>query len=248
MSRSLVWITGVSGGIGGALARSVPWQDTHVVGVSRSQPGFHLPSYEHIAADLAHPSGWESVRRSIEQSLAGPPVRRVAFVHCAATIRPMKFAGDADHDEYQDSVVLNSVAPQVLGKAFIDATESLPSDVPQFLVMMTTGSSEVYPGWSAYKAGKAALDEWVRVTAAAYRDSRPSLKVVAVSPGPVATGMQAEIREANIRDFPRRRKFEKLFEKDALATPEQVARSIWRLLEAPPADAVVELRNAPGYP
>jgi short-subunit dehydrogenase len=54
MSRSLVWISGASSGIGGALATTVPWEAARLLGVSRRPPVVG----EHVEADLAQPASW----------------------------------------------------------------------------------------------------------------------------------------------------------------------------------------------
>lgn len=67
----LVWIAGASGGIGRAVAETVPSPGARVVGISRRA----APGIAHLEADLADPSAWPGVtaafRRERELARSG---------------------------------------------------------------------------------------------------------------------------------------------------------------------------------
>lgn len=243
MGDTLVWITGVSAGIGRALAAAVPWPEAKVIGISR-RPVTSVELADHLEADLATQAGWSAVNESITTTLESTSeIVRVAFVHAAATVEPIGFAGEVDNDDYQAAVLLNTVAPQVLGRGFLDATEHVTC--PRVLLMLATGrGSGVYPGWSAYQAGKAALDAWVLSEAAARDDDR--LTLLSVAPGTVDTDMQSMVRHADERVFPRVEKFTELNDSGHLADAREVADRIWSLVKEPHrTDPLVDLRELP---
>lgn len=226
MSRSLVWISGASGGIGRALAETVPWSGARVIGISRRPPA---GAVEHLEADLADPSTWPAVGAAFHREVQNFDGEQVAFVHAAGTLDPIGFAAELDGAAYQRNVLLNSAAPQVLGQQFLAATRAL--DARRHLVMLTSGAAQsVYPGWASYGAGKAAIDQWVR-DAGAEQDQRGGVQVLSIAPGTVDTGMQQQLRSTPEQDFPSRQKFLDLHQQGKLSDPAEVARQIWALLE-----------------
>lgn len=229
MTRSLVWISGASSGIGRALAANVPWNDARVVTISRNQAE-GLDHVEHLEADLADPASWPVVAAAFGEELDGFDGDNVAFFHAAGTIQPMGFAAEVGAEEYARTVLLNSAAPQVLGQAFVAAARDV--EATRHLVFMTSGAAtSVYPGWSAYGAGKAAIDTWVR-DVGAEQAKRGGVHVMAIGPGTVDTGMQAQIRETSEEAFPNREKFVNLHQEGKLTDPDDVARQLWGLLDA----------------
>ncbi|MEA2704163.1 MAG: hypothetical protein QOD63_2108 [Actinomycetota bacterium] len=227
MAGALVWISGASSGIGAAMAATVPWEGARVIGIGRRRPPGR--GVEHLEADLSDPSSWPAVSASFATELAEFDGDRVAFVHAAGTVEPMGFAGEVDPEDYAANVVLNSAAPQVLGHVFLAAAREV--DAPRHLVMITSGAAKsVYPGWSSYGAGKAAVDQWVR-NAGAEQAIRGGVQVLAVAPGTVDTGMQAVLRETSADDFPSRQKFVDLNAAGKLSDPADVAVRIWSLLD-----------------
>ncbi len=246
MAGSLIWISGASSGIGLALARGAAWSDARIIGISRRRPPADGPvEIEHLDADLSDPSSWAVVGASFGRELAGAQPERVAFLHAAGTIEPNGFAGEVDAAAYAANVVLNSAAPQVLGHLFLNAVGHL--DASRHLVMLTSGAaSSVYAGWSAYGAGKAAVDQWVR-DAGAEQSSRGGVQILAIAPGTVDTGMQAQIRAADEADFPQRQKFLDLHGAGRLSAPDDVARRIWSLVgDDLDSGSVVDLRTLDG--
>jgi NAD(P)-dependent dehydrogenase (short-subunit alcohol dehydrogenase family) len=236
---SLVWISGASAGIGAALAGSVPYGDARVIDLSRRGGG---PA-EHFRADLSDPADWERVYQHFRDELTGYDGDRVVFVHNAGTITPIGPADRVDRDEYTRAVLLNSAAPQVLGRAFLEATAGL--DCARHLVMLSSGAAKTaYAGWSSYNAGKAAVEHWVR-TVGDEQESRPKgCRVIAVAPGVVDTAMQSEIRATDEDAFPAVSRFHQLKETGALSTPAEAAAGIWSLLDRDlPNGACVDLRN-----
>jgi benzil reductase ((S)-benzoin forming) len=234
-----VIVSGASSGIGLALARSVPWSHSRVIDVSRRG----APGLEHLAADLADPEQWPRVASLFAREIEGFAGERVVFVHAAGTLEPIGFAGEVDAAAYRRAVLLGAACPQVLGDAFLRAARATRAACR--LVLITSGAAHhVYPGWSAYGAGKAAVDQWVRTAGAEQERRGGRVRVLAVAPGIVATAMQEQIRDTPAGDFPEVARFVELFETGQLREPRAVAAEIWALLERElPNGAVIDLRE-----
>jgi benzil reductase ((S)-benzoin forming) len=182
------------------------------------------------------------VGESFQKELAGFDGDKVAFLHIAGTLDPIGFAGEVDTGTYTANVLLNSAAPQVLGHLFLAAARDVAAD--RYLVMMTSGAARtVYPGWTSYGAGKAAIDHWVR-NAGAEQSIRGGVQVLSIGPGTVDTRMQAMMRDTSEDDFPNRQKFIDLHEGGKLTPPDDVARLIWAVLDRGLDNgSVVDLRH-----
>ncbi len=239
-TSTIVWISGASSGIGRALVDTVPWDDARVIDISRSG----ADDAEHVRADLTKPAGWQRAASSFASELAEFKGRQAVFVHCAGTLEPMGFAGEVDPSGYAQQVLLNAASPQILGDAFLRAVmdrEGLESH----LIMISSGAAtSVYEGWSAYGAGKAAVEHWVRTVGAERVRRGTDCRVVAVAPGVVETPMQAQIRDMDAEDFPQVDKFLRLHERGELRSPHDAAEGIWGLLDRDlDHGAVVDLRD-----
>lgn len=239
MSWDVVFITGGSSGIGLALARGAGSDGARIFDISRRGTDAAL----HVAADLADPAAWPRVAELFDRELAGARGGRAALFHCAGTLHPMGFAGEADPGAYARNVLLNSAAPQVLGDAFLRSLHR--HSLSGHLVMISSGAaSNVYEGWTSYGAGKAAVDQWVRTAGAEQARRGGRCVVLAVAPGVVATAMQEQIRAMSERDFPEIAKFVELHASGALREPATVATEILELLERGlPNGSVVDLRE-----
>jgi benzil reductase ((S)-benzoin forming) len=240
MSDPLVFVSGGSSGIGRAMIETLPWPGARVLNLSRRP----APSSEHVALDLATPSGWAQAAACFERELAGFSGDLAIFVHAAGTLTPICFAGDGDADAYRRNVLLNSAAPQVLGDAFLRALAGRSAH--GWLLFIGSGaSSGIYEGWSGYSAGKAATDHWARTVGAEQTARGSRCQIVCVAPGVVATPMQEEIRATPAEHFPQRERFEALYHEGQLREPADVARELWAVRErSVPNGAVLDLREA----
>jgi benzil reductase ((S)-benzoin forming) len=223
---NLVFITGGSSGIGAAMARVVPYSDARVINISRRAS----PGCEHFEADLSDPAAWRGVADFFAREIKEFSGERIVFVHSAGTLQPIGFAGEVPTDDYVRQILLDSASPQVLGDAFLRATHEIHAEC--HIVMISSGAAfTVFEGWSAYCAGKAAVDQWVRTAGAEQARRGGRCRLLAVSPGIVETAMQEEIRAASSGDFPSVAMFVECREKGLTREPEEAAREIWSLLE-----------------
>jgi benzil reductase ((S)-benzoin forming) len=242
--RTLVVVTGGSAGLGRALLVAAP-AGARRVDVSRSGAGEgpEVADVLHLRADLADPGTWDEVGRALAVELTTEPWERITVLHNAGTLDPIGFVGEVDAPAYARNVLLNSAAGQVLGHHVIAAVRQL--DARRELVLLSSGAARTaYPGWSAYGAGKAATDHWVRAVGAE-QALRGGVRVLAVAPGVVATGMQATIRATDEHDFPPVERFRQLHAQGQLEDADDVARRLWALLDGdePPTGSVVDLRD-----
>ena len=198
---------------------------------------------EHIEADLSTEQGWNIAAQVFNAQVRGFDGERVVCVLNAGTIHPIGFAGRVDGDAYRRNVMLNGAAPQVLGDAFLRATQGL--EARSDLVLIGSGAaSKVYPGWSAYGAAKAATAHWVRTVGREQELLGSGTHVWWIAPGVVATSMQAEIRSTQPDDFPDVDRFRQLHDQGELADPYEVAHQLWRVIDEPyPNGSVLDLRN-----
>lgn len=241
-ASTTVWITGASRGLGAALAATVPFADARVLDISRSGGS---ATAEHVPADLADPASWVALQAHFLAQLA-EGVERAVLVHNAGLLAPIGFAGEVDTAAYRDLVLVDSAAPQVLGQAFLTAVRQAAVPRADLVLLSSGAATTVYEGWSAYGAGKAAVDQWVR-TVGAEQQRRGGVRVLAVAPGVVATGMQELIRGVAEDDFPAVQKFRDLHASGRLRDPEDAARQLWALLDRGdvPSGSVVDLRDLP---
>jgi len=240
MGGGLVIVTGGSSGIGLALAQDVPWPDARVVDISRRG----APGCEHLAADGADPDAWPRVAELFEREVAGFEGDRVVLFHCAGTLTPIGFAAEVDPAAYARAVLLNAAAPQILMAGFLRAARRTEARV--HLVNIGSGAAQnVYEGWTSYGAGKAAVDQWVRIAGAEEERRGGRVRVLSIAPGVVATAMQEEIRQASEGDFPDLGRFVELHEEGELRDPKGVASEIWALLDRDLENgSVIDLRDA----
>lgn len=236
---NLVFISGASSGIGLALARTAPFEAARVVDISRRGAA----AFETCQADLSDPAGWRAAADLFDRDIPGFEGERVVFAHAAGTLEPMGFAGEVDAEAYCRQVLLNSAAPQILGDAFLRAAGR--TEARCHLVMISSGAARsIYEGWSAYGAGKAAVDHWVRIAGAEQERRGGRCRVISVAPGVVATAMQGQIRSMTESHFPQVEKFRGLHRDGELRDPEGVAREIWSLLDRDLENGVVlDLRD-----
>lgn len=235
----LVFVSGASSGIGRALVETLPFP-ARCIGISRRAS----PGIEHLGADLAELAGWKKVIAAFDRMLPAFQGERVVFVHAAGTLTPIGFAGEGDAEAYRRQVLLNAACPQVLGDAFLRARARCRAGRADLVQITSGAATRVYEGWSAYGAGKAAVDQWVRTAGAEQARRGSRTRVLAVAPGVVATAMQDEIRATPARDFPHVDRFVELHERGELRDPHDAARDIWSLLERELDNgAVLDLRE-----
>lgn len=230
--NQLTIITGASSGIGAAIAAQAADKGHSVATVSR-RPG---PG-EHLAADLADPAGWQAIADWMETLMTRQIWNRVVFIHCAATIEPIGFAGEVDAALYQQNVLVNSASQQVLGERFIAAAEA--ANVPAQLQLISSGAGKhPFVGWSSYCAAKAACDMWVRTVGMERSQRNSAVSVVSIGPGIVDTAMQGTIRDSEIEAFPDVERFRGFKAGGALRSPDEVAARLLVLAAADVGDAV----------
>ncbi|TDD59652.1 SDR family oxidoreductase [Kribbella antibiotica] len=240
LRHALVWISGASAGLGAALAATIPFEYVEMIDISRRGGAVGA---RHVSVDLADPASWSAVAADFDGQLADFTGDAVVFIHCAATLTPLGSADRVDTGEYTRNVLLNSACAQVLGHAFLAAVAGMSCE--QHLIMVSSGAAQrPHEGESSYGAGKAAIDQWVRTVGLEQERRVPGCRVLSVSPGAVDTAMQAELRASSDVQVPEVSRFRQLEADGQLAKPEDVARTIWSLLDRNlPNGAVLHVRD-----
>jgi benzil reductase ((S)-benzoin forming) len=213
-----VWITGSSSGIGAALMRNLPVDDAVVFGIARRASGAR-----DLRLDLARPTAWRWVAHHFEAVLE-EGAEHAVLLHLAGTGEPYGRAAEAPLTDYLDAVLTNGAAGLVLGKALLSAAARAGADATVVLCS-SPAAAEPMPGMSAYAAGKAAMEYWVRAVAA-----EGVGRVLGVVPFAVDTPMMRQAMQQPDEVNPVAGVLRAAAANDALATPEGVAAEIWRFV------------------
>ena len=177
-------VTGASRGLGLALARALNERGWRVVADARDAEALAnatsgLSGVTAIAGDVADPDH----RRALVEA-AGDEIDLV--VNNASLLGPSPQPPLADYplDELRRVYEVNALAPLALLQL------ALPRLREGAAVLDVTSDAgvEAYEGWGGYGASKAALEQLSNVLAA----ERPDLRVYAVDPGDMNTGMHQE--------------------------------------------------------
>lgn len=223
-------VTGASRGIGEAAARHLAALGAHVVLAARSRARIDAVAAEIVSAggtatgvacDVAQA---EDVAAVIDAAMAATG-RLDVLVNNAGLIDPIARLADSDPGAWSAIVDVNLKG----------VYHGLRFAIPQMLargggtvINISSGAAtSALEGWSHYCATKAAVLSLTRCADKEYRDH--GIRVIGLSPGTVATGMQERIRASGINPVSR-------LDPSAHIPPEWVAKAIAHLC-TPAADA-----------
>lgn len=213
----VAFLTGVSSGIGKALAGSLLDRGWRVRGVSRRPPEIAAPRFAHATLDVTDHARTAAV---LEPLLPEGPVD-LAILN-AGVLGPLGDLRDCSLDAMRRTFEVNLWA----NKTLTDFLLARPGGVRQVVMISSGASVSGNRGWSSYGLSKAALNMLVKLYAAEAEGTH----FAAFAPGVVDSAMQAEIydRPADARhpsfDRLRERRFTA-----AMPGPDEAAP---RLLEA----------------
>lgn len=175
-------VTGVSSGIGEAIAKRLLAEGWNVVGFSRSEPAFTAEGFIHKAVDL-------SDREALAVALKGlEPLD--AIVHAAGILRVGRL-GELDPDNAREMWRLHVDAAEQIVEALVP---SLPDGAR--IVLLGSRTAAGSPGRAQYAATKAAVVGMARSFAIELAPRQITVNVV--SPGATDTPMLRDPRRASV--------------------------------------------------
>lgn len=224
----IAFITGISSGIGNALAHALLKAGFTVYGLGRSNT-INESNYHFIPLDLRKV---EAVAR-----FNFPQIQAQSYllINNAGMIGEILPVGELSSDHFFDVMQVNAVAPQVLINTFIQTFSR--QQVPLHVVNISSGAARrPIDAWASYCASKAALDLFAETVKAEMHARHKTLFAIhAIAPGVVDTPMQSRIRAASPEKFLESKRFQDLKSNQELITPEHVATKIIQVIANPAA-------------
>jgi benzil reductase ((S)-benzoin forming) len=217
-------ITGVSRGLGEALALELLARECRVLGMGRSSSGrLGGERYGFVACDLANVAGLPAIVRPAFDAVAARRPTGLCLINNAATLDPVGVLGTAEASDIAASIAVNLIAPIVLSGLFCRVFDD--DAIGRRIVNISSGAAQsTLPGESLYCIGKAGLEMLTRSLAAEH--TSPRFRAITVRPGVIDTAMQSFAR-AQPKDLLPSVELFKGFHADArLVPPEIVARKL----------------------
>lgn len=178
MGRALV--IGASGGIGRALAEALASRGAAVTGLSRSKDGL----------DLRDPDSIERVLGAVEGPFNALLLATGLLAPRGGT--PEKSLAALDGPSLREVMEVNAIGPALILR---HAPRLLPRRGRSVLGVLSARVGSIgdnhLGGWHAYRASKAALNQFIRGTAIELGRSHREAVVAALHPGTVATPFTA---------------------------------------------------------
>ena len=227
LAGKTVVITGASRGLGAGLARDFAGRGMKLGLCARSAPV--LPDGpEVVAAEL-------DVRdeEAVERFAAGVAARLGPidlWINNAGVLEPIRPLVDAPADEWARHIEINVLGVARGSAAFCRHRRGVgPGGT---LVNISSGAGRKgYFGWSAYCAGKAAVDRMSECLA--LEEATAGTRVLSVAPGIIDTRMQEQIRASTAADFPEVERFVRMKEEGRFSSTEWVAARLVELVFDP---------------
>lgn len=239
-------VTGGSRGLGRAVAEVMAAEGASVVVASRNAPeldevvrairraGGKALAY---AADVADERQVQELVLGTERWV-GPAT---VLVNNAGVLDPMAPLARTDATTWLRHIAVN------VGGVYLCARAVLPGMLERgygrIVNVSSSAARRASAGWTAYCAGKAAVDQLTKALALEVEDT--GITACSFHPGYMDTGMQERIRRATPDEFPRVDEFRELQRLGKLSDPHEAARAI-AYLASPQAERngqIVELAD-----
>jgi benzil reductase ((S)-benzoin forming) len=229
---NLYIVTGTRRGLGEALASRIA-----------ADKGNELISLSRPEVDLADSASVARAFDAVEARIKARRYDKAVLINNAGIVEPVAPLERADPADIERNLAVNLVAPMVLMRRFIAATQHVP--LRRVINISSGAGRRPISGWSAYCAAKAGLDMATRVVALEAQGRGMALEAVSLAPGVIDTGMQDTVRSASAADFADVERFRQMKAEGQLRPAGDVADDILRaeregLLKG---DAVLDLRT-----
>jgi len=217
-------ITGVSRGLGEALAARLLALHWTVVGIGRkSAARLGGERYRFVTADLADVDAIERTLSGPMREIAQAGPHAVACINNAAVAGPVGIGGRLPQDQIAASFAVNLAAPAAIANLFCRIFAEVPLD--RRIVNISSGAAHTpLPGIAPYCAAKAGLEMLTRTLAA--EQGPNGVRVVSLRPGIIDTGMQTLMRSHSEDVLPTAAMFKEFHAQRQLVAPDVVAAKI----------------------
>lgn len=220
----MIIITGVSSGIGKALALNYLKKGEKVIGIGRTN-GIEHNNYSFQQCDLSQTKEIENLRFDFFD------FDSVTLINNAGVIGNIERLSEQTHSDVEEVLTVNSIAPMLLTQKLL---KFCPIDKEFILINISSGAGKrAIPSWTSYCASKAALDLFSQTVLEEELERGRKIKVYAIAPGVVDTSMQEKIRSASSPTFSSLQSFIDLKQQDKLASVDNVVKKITILLQEP---------------
>lgn len=212
-----VFITGISRGIGEALAQTYLKNGWQVIGIGRnSSIKMDIPL---LKLDLEDPTQLEEfIFPSLES-------QEIHLIHNAGIIGEIARVGTPLKQDTQALFQVNVIAPLELTQKFLS---TYSKELPKMIAFISSGAGRrPIPSWANYCASKAALDLYAQTLSEEQIELQANTRVFSVAPGVVDTNMQDQIRETSQDHFSSLANFRLLKIENKLVSPLEVAQKFY---------------------
>jgi len=212
-----VVITGVSGGIGKALAEYYLEKGNQVIGIGRNNTIDH-DHFHFVTCDLRD---LDKVK-NLDLNLSDEPI---LLINNAGVLGKVRRTVDQDIESLQEVFEVNVLAAMIMTGKMAALENQLT------IVNISSGAGKnPIPSWGAYCASKAALDMFSKVFYLEEQERGRNTKVYSIAPGVVDTKMQTTIRAVDEENFSQKQRVVDLKNMGQLSNVKEVARKIHRML------------------
>lgn len=227
-------VTGVSRGIGKAIAELLLNRGKKVIGIGRST-GIKDKNFTFITVDL---NNLKQISQ-LEFEFGNEPV---TLINNAAIIGSIRRISEQKNLDLEEVLRINTIAPMALTHRVYGKVKE-----KKYFTLINISSGAAFraiPSWSAYCASKAALNMLSETFYLEEKEKGNNITVYSVAPGVVNTSMQEKIRSVSELEFSQVENFRRLKKENELFSPDEVARRLLKLLDEPFKENIFkDLRN-----
>ena len=236
-------ITGASRGLGAGIAERLLAKGLRVGLCARGPcPSAGRPDVHAAQLDVRDEAAVQGFAASVVQQLG--PID--LWINNAGVLEPIAFLRELSPDALMEHLAINVGGVLSGSKAFVQHLRDTKRSGT--LVNISSGAAlKGYAAWTAYCAGKAAVDRLTECVQ--LEEGQHGLRAYSVAPGVVDTAMQSTIRSLDAERFPAIDKFLDLKRREAYNTPAFVADQLLSIAFDPaacPQQVVVRLPNEKG--